>query len=151
VNVANIVDLLLEDEGSWDFVSSITDIDVTNAPSADWSSSNATASISWHLDMDVRSWGVKEFNPVIKVVDARIIFDDYSQEQESEHEVQIKYDESQQMERPAEEDPKHLAQFYDSYTAEAKRDPYRPSEFAGIRPTSMEIDMARRHIVVYFG
>jgi hypothetical protein len=150
VNVSHIVDFLLEDEGSWDFVSDITDIDVTGA-AEDWASSNTVATVAWHLDMDVRRWGVKEFNPVVKTVNAVITFDDYSQEQQVEHEVEIRYDSTRQAERPAEEDPKKLAQFYDTYTAEAKRDPYRSSEFAGIRPTSMEIDMARRHITVYFG
>lgn len=148
--MSNIVDLLLEDEGSWDFVSPVGDIDVSGMGDNE-ASSSASATVAWHLDMDVRRWGVKEFNPVIKSVVAQITVDDYSQEEQTEREVEVKYDSTQQVERPAEEDPKHLAQFYDAFTAEAKRDPYRPSEFAGIRPTSMEIDMTRRHIVVYFG
>lgn len=150
MSTSHIVDFLLEDEGSWDFVSDLTNIDVTGAQE-NWSSSSATATVSWHLDMDVRKWGVKEFNPVLKEIDVRIVFDDYTYEKESEHDVQIRFNAAQQSERPATEDPKSLAQFYETYTAEAKWEPYQSSNFVSVRPTSMEIDMARRHIVVYFG
>lgn len=149
MNALHVANLLLEDEGSWDFVTDVPNVDVSGAPQQ-LAASSAAATIFWHLDMDVRRWGVKEFNPIIKSINARILFDDYSSEEPTESDVNIQYRSDENVERPSSDDPKELASFYEKYTAEAQWEPHRAMDFVSIRPTSVEINMTRRHIVVYF-
>jgi hypothetical protein len=153
VNVADkLVGVLLED-ANWEFASRLDlgiGTDITGAPE-DWALHSGSAEIKWKLDFDVRSFGVKEILPVLLSIDARMLFDDYSKPDESEQEMQIVYS-AEQPDRPHNEaDPKAMADFYQAFTAEAQWNPARQADHTHIYPTSIEIDLAKHHIVVHFG
>lgn len=62
-----IASLLIEDEGGFKFTSVVNDtmdVDILDAPQG-WDFQNVNATIKWTLDMDARSWGIKELNPSI--------------------------------------------------------------------------------------
>lgn len=149
----NIVALLLEDQ---DFVFStevdlnIIETDITGLPD-DQAHVGGTAQIHWRLDIDARSWGIKELQPEITAIQAHLRLDDYSQPDETNQEMEIVYNSGQQPERPADEnDPKAMANYYQGFTAEARWSPSKSSH-GSVVPTSLGIDLTRRHIIVYFG
>lgn len=148
-----IVSVLLED-ADWEFTTNVNlDIstDVFGAP-GDLTMHSGSAEIKWRLEFDVRSFGVKEISPVLTSVVANMLFDDYSKPEQEEHEMQIVYSAADQQGRPHDEsDPKAMAEFYLSFTAEAKWNPARQFDHSHIYPTSLEFDLNKRHIVVHFG
>lgn len=148
-----IVGVLLED-ADWEFTTQLNiDIssDVFGVPDG-LAMHHGSADIKWRLDIDVRSFGVKEILPVLESVVANLVLDDFSKPDQAEQEMQIVYSAANPPERPSDEtDPKAMADFYQGFTAEAQWNPARQADHSHIYPTSIEIDLVKHHIVVHFG
>lgn len=68
--------LLLEDEGAWDFTTKIDQRMISvSGEDGNWYLQRADATVNWHLDMDVRSWGLKEASPILRTVHVRLFFE----------------------------------------------------------------------------
>lgn len=150
----SIVAILLEDQDftfSTEVDLNIVETDIEGLPE-DQAHVGGTAQVQWRLNIDARSWGIKELQPEITAIQAHLVLDDYAQPNETRQEMEIVYNSSQQPERPADEnDPKAMANYYQGFTAEAKWNPSRQSDHSHVVPTSLAINLTSRHIVVYFG
>jgi hypothetical protein len=147
--------LLLEDEGAWDFTSRIErrQISVTGEDGS-WYLQNADVVVNWHLDMDVRSWGLKEANPIIKSISARLFFEvdnELEGGQNTEEVVELNYPSPETPAGPA-GDTKAAAMRYHSHVSAEVEMKRREEMYGGIQcvPVEIEIDLRTNKMVVFF-
>jgi hypothetical protein len=146
---------LLEDEGAWDFTTKIDRRNISVSGEDDlWYLQNAECVVEWHLDMDVRSWGLKEANPVIKSVRLRLEFEvdnEIEGGQNTEEVIEIVYP-SQAQPAPAGEpgDVKAAAMRYGEHVSAEAQWAHREEFNVMIVPTEVEIDLRTNSIVVFF-
>lgn len=146
---------LLEDEGSWDFTTKIDQRNISTTGEADnWYLQSAECVVEWHLDMDVRSWGLKEANPVIKSV--RLLLE-YEVDNELEggqntyETVEINYPSAEApLPQGAPGDVKSAAMRYGAHVNAEVEWGHRESFSVTIVPYEVEVDLRTNNIVVFF-
>lgn len=148
--------LLLEDEGAWDFTSRINrqQVSVTGVDGS-WYLQNADVVVNWHLDMDVRSWGLKEANPIIKSVSAKLFFEVDSElegGQNTEEVIEVSYPSPGASVPALAGDVKAAAMRYHDHTSAKTEIRPRQELYGGIQcvPTEVEIDLRTNEIIVFF-
>lgn len=146
--------LLLEDEGAWDFTSRINRQQVSvNGADGSWYLQNADVVVNWHLDMDVRSWGLKEANPIIKSISAKLFFEVDSElegGQNTEEVIELNYPSGEVAPGHAGDVKAAAMRYHNHVSAEVE---FRPrEEVYGLQcvPTEIEIDLRTNKILVFF-
>lgn len=146
---------LLEDEGAWDFQTKIDQRHVSvSGEDGNWYIQRADVTVNWHLDMDVRSWGLKEAAPILNSVSIRLEFEvDNALDggQNTEEVVEINYPpEATQAGPPG--DVKAAAMRYHSHVSAEVELTQRSEAHGSIQcvPIEVEVDLRTNHITVFF-
>jgi hypothetical protein len=146
--------LLLEDEGAWDFTSRIERRHVSvDGADGSWYLQNADVVVNWHLDMDVRSWGLKEANPIIKSISAKLFFEVDSElegGQNTEEVIELNYPSGEVAPGQAGDVKAAAMRYHNHVSAEVELRPRE--EVYGLQcvPTEIEIDLHTNKILVFF-
>jgi hypothetical protein len=143
---------LLEDEGSWDFTTKIDPKNVSVTGEQDnWYLQSADCIVNWHLDMDVRSWGLKDANPILKSVVIRLEYEvDHALEggQNEYHTVEINYP-SAGTAAPG-GDVKSAIMRYGAHVQAEVEWQSRAERSGMIAPVEVEVDLTTEKITVFF-
>lgn len=147
---------LLEDEGAWDFTTRINRQQVSvSGEDGNWYLQNADFVVNWHLDMDVRSWGLKEANPIIKSISCKLYFEVDNELDNNgpntEEVIELEYPPQSAAVGPA-GDVKSAAMRYHGHVS-AEVEMKRSEEmYGGIQcvPVEAEIDLRTNKITVFF-
>lgn len=146
--------LLLEDEGAWDFTSVMDSkyVSITGEPE-NWELQSLKCVVKWTLEFEARSWGVKEFNPIIRHIEIIANFDIIDPETgdaSGGETVELTYP-SQAPAQPTDDVKSSIDHYAGHVDAEAQwqtrsHEEYSPSVF----PKDVEIDLSTNHIIVFF-
>lgn len=148
---------LLEDEGSWDFTTKIDPRNISTTGEQDnWYLQSAEAVVEWSLDLDVRSWGLKEANPVLKSVRLRLEYEvdnELEGGQNTFETVELNYPSATARAAPVpteDDDLKRSLMHYANHVqAEVSWNP-RDERSTMIVPTDIEADIRTSKITVFF-
>ncbi len=145
---------LLEDEGAWDFTNRINRQQImVSGEDGSWYLQNADFVVNWHLDMDVRSWGLKEANPIIKSISCKLYFEvdnELEGGQNTEEVIELNYPAAETPAGPA-GDVKATAMRYHGHVS-AEVELKRSEELYGLQcvPVEAEVDLRTNKITVFF-
>jgi hypothetical protein len=121
---------------------------------ATWYLQNADVVVHWHLDMDVRSWGLKEANPILKSITMRLFFEvdnELEGGQNTEEMVELNYPSAS---TPAGQpgDVKAAAMRYHAHVSADVEIKQREELYGGIQcvPVEAEVDLRTNKITVFF-
>lgn len=153
-DAARLAALLLEEDGAWDFVSTLESdaVSVTGVPE-NWELQSSQCVVKWHLDIEARRWGVKEFNPNLMEVTAFFGFDVIDPETGDAvgtEEVELRYPSPETT--PGDGDVKSAIDHYaQNVQAEVQWNIRSGEEHSpSVYPKEVEIDLRTNQIIVFF-
>jgi hypothetical protein len=144
---------LLEDEGAWDFTTKIDQRHVSvSGEQSNWYLRHADCVVNWHLDMDVRSWGLKEANPIIKSIAIRLEYEvdnELEGGQNAEETIEINYPSATSNAAPT-GDVKAALLHYGAHVQAEVEWQSREERSGMIAPVDVEVDLRTEKITVFF-
>jgi hypothetical protein len=144
---------LLEDEGSWDFTSKIDQRRISVSGEQDnWNLRSAECTVQWHLDFDVRTWGIKEATPILKTVALRLEYEIYSEIDDGPSQyqtIEINFPSSTGSAAPT-GDTKAALMHYGAHVQAEIEFQHREERDTMIAPTEIEVDLRTEKITVFF-
>ena len=146
----HLVHALLESEIEFSHVydSAALDWSVWGAPDG-WDLGGYRLALKWRVDVDVRSYGIKEITPIIDQAEIFIHYFDQDEEG-SDGDILLKY--PVDVQRPTDEtDPQAMAQFYADKPLEIEIEWRDRSGGPVVYPTALELDLRTRKATITFG
>ena len=148
----HLVHALLESEIEFSHVydSAALDWSVWGAPDG-WDLGGYRLALKWRVDVDVRSYGIKEITPIIYQAEIFIHYFDQDEEgRDSDGDILLKY--PVDVQRPTDEtDPQAMAQFYADKPLEIEIEWRDRSGGPVVYPTALELDLRTRKATITFG
>ena len=148
----HLVHALLESEIEFSHVydSAALDWSVWGAPDG-WDLGGYRLALKWRVDVDVRSYGIKEITPIIDQAEIFIHYVDQDEEgRDSDGDILLKY--PVDVQRPTDEtDPQAMAQFYADKPLEIEIEWRDRSGGPVVYPTALELDLRTRKATITFG
>ena len=148
----HLVHALLESEIEFSHVydSAALDWSVWGAPDG-WDLGGYRLALKWRVDVDVRSYGIKEITPIIDQAEIFIHYFDQDEEgRDSDGDILLKY--PVDVQRPTDEtDPQAMAQFYADKHLEIEIEWRDRSGGPVVYPTALELDLRTRKATITFG
>ena len=148
----HLVHALLESEIEFSHVydSAALDWSVWGAPDG-WDLGGYRLALKWRVDVDVRSYGIKDITPIFDQPEIFIHYFDQDEEgRDSDGDILLKY--PVDVQRPTDEtDPQAMAQFYADKPLEIEIEWRDRSGGPVVYPTALELDLRTRKATITFG